>query len=108
MCQCSMEHSSTGLPAFLSVREKLILAGLYLSKYDKQGLDKLGFEGFTEAFNVIGFALASKPTSINNYRDEFDHCSQIPERVGISAQRALTASRFLSGTRIWISNRSPA
>ena len=32
----------------------------------------LGFEGFTEAFNVIGFALGGKPASIKNYRDEFD------------------------------------
>jgi hypothetical protein len=32
----------------------------------------LGFEGFTEAFNLIGFALGGKPASIKNYRDEFD------------------------------------
>ncbi len=54
------------------IREKLILAGLYLSRFDKAGLDKLGFEGFTEAFNVIGYALGSKPASVKNYRDEFD------------------------------------
>jgi hypothetical protein len=53
-------------------REKLILAGLYLSKYDLRGLEKLGFESFVEAFNVIGYALGSKPASIKNYRDEFD------------------------------------
>lgn len=53
-------------------REKLILAGLYLSKYDLLGLRKLGFDSFTEAFNVIGYALGSKPASIKNYRDEFD------------------------------------
>lgn len=56
----------------ISTREKLILAGLYLSKYDATGLMKLGFESFREAFNVIGFALGSKPASIKNYRDEFD------------------------------------
>ena len=32
----------------------------------------LGFETFTEAFNVIGFALGGRPASIKNYRDEFD------------------------------------
>jgi len=56
----------------ISPREKLILAGLYLSKYNLQGLEKLGFEGFQEAFNVIGYALGSRPASVKNYRDEFD------------------------------------
>ena len=53
-------------------REKLLLVGLYLSKYDSLGLKKLGFESFLEAFNVIGYAMGSKPASIKNYRDEFD------------------------------------
>ncbi len=53
-------------------REKLILTGLYLSRYDGAGLRKLGFESFVEAFNVIGYALGQKPASIKNYRDEFD------------------------------------
>jgi hypothetical protein len=56
----------------IAKREKLILVGLYLSKYDSLGLKKLGFESFMEAFNVIGYALGSKPASIKNYRDEFD------------------------------------
>lgn len=56
----------------LSKRDKLVLAGLYLSKYDVQGLQRLGFESFVEAFNVIGYALGAKPASIKNYRDEFD------------------------------------
>jgi len=59
-------------PERITPREKLILAGLYLSKYDSLGLRKLGFESFVEAFNVIGYALGSKPMSIKNYRDEFD------------------------------------
>jgi Domain of unknown function (DUF3883) len=60
------------VPAVISTREKLILAGLYLSKYDSLGLKRLGFESFVEAFNVIGYALGSRPASIKNYRDEFD------------------------------------
>lgn len=56
----------------LPAREKLILTGLYLSKYDSVGMRKLGFESFVEAFNVIGYALGEKPASIKNYRDEFD------------------------------------
>jgi hypothetical protein len=56
----------------IATREKLILVGLYLSKYDSLGLKRLGFDNFAEAFNVIGYALGSKPASIKNYRDEFD------------------------------------
>jgi len=54
------------------LRDKAILAGLYLSKFDKEGLDLLGFNSFKEAYNIIGFALKCKPNSIKNYRDEFD------------------------------------
>jgi len=59
-------------PQQIATREKLILAGLYLSKYDSLGLKKLGFDSFKEAFNVIGYAMGSQPGSIKNYRDEFD------------------------------------
>jgi hypothetical protein len=43
-----------------------------LSKYDLRGLEALGLGSFTEAFNVLGYALGSRPASIKNYRDEFD------------------------------------
>lgn len=56
----------------LPIREKSILAGLYFSKFDGQGLKAFGFSGFTEAFNVIGLTLGVRPGSIKNYRDEFD------------------------------------
>lgn len=56
----------------LTNREKLIITGLYLSKFDHVALDSLGFESFTEAFNVLAFALGARPASIKNYRDEFD------------------------------------
>lgn len=56
----------------LTLREKSILAGLYLSKFDFEGLKYLGFDNFTEAFNVIGLALGVQPASVKNYRDEFD------------------------------------
>ena len=59
-------------PLHITTREKQILAGLFLSKFDAVGLELLGFDSFTEAFNVIGFALGGKPASIKNYRDEFD------------------------------------
>jgi hypothetical protein len=56
----------------MKIREKSILSGLFLSKFDKIGLKELGFNSHTEAFNTIGFALNVKPTSIKLYRDEFD------------------------------------
>jgi Protein NO VEIN, C-terminal len=59
-------------PEKMATRQKLILSGLYLSKYDSAGLRCLGFESFAEAFNVIGYGLGSRPASIKNYRDEFD------------------------------------
>jgi hypothetical protein len=59
-------------PQQIGARERLIIAGLYLSKYDSVGLKMLGFESFIEAFNVIGYALGAQPASIKNYRDEFD------------------------------------
>ncbi|MFZ3201189.1 MAG: DUF3883 domain-containing protein [Candidatus Acidiferrales bacterium] len=63
-----MELTAQKIPT----REKLILVGLYLSKYDSLGLKRLGFDSFIEAFNVFGYSMGSKPASIKNYRDEFD------------------------------------
>ncbi len=56
----------------LSIRDKAILIGLYLSKFDEKSLTSLGFSGFKEAFNTLGYSIGSKPNSIKNYRDEFD------------------------------------
>lgn len=55
-----------------SIRDKSILVGLYLSKFDEEALSALGFRGFNEAFNTLGYSIGSKPASIKNYRDEFD------------------------------------
>lgn len=52
--------------------EQAILIGMFISKYDIDGLNTIGFNGFTEAFNAIGFSLGIKPLTIRNYRDEFD------------------------------------
>ncbi|MBN1830182.1 MAG: DUF3883 domain-containing protein [Deltaproteobacteria bacterium] len=56
----------------LTTREKLILTGLFLSKFDERGLKVLGFGGFSEAFNTLAFSLKASPASLKNYRDEFD------------------------------------
>jgi hypothetical protein len=56
----------------LSLRDKAILIGLYLSKYDEAALSELGLDGFKQAFNTLGYAIGFNPSSIKNYRDEFD------------------------------------
>jgi len=56
----------------LTTREKSILIGLYLSKYDAAGLMPLGFNSFKEACNALGLAIGANPSSIKNYRDELD------------------------------------
>jgi len=55
-----------------SSRDKAILMGLYLSKFDNMALDELGFDGFMQAYNTLGYSIGAKPYSIRNYRDEFD------------------------------------
>lgn len=55
-------------------RDHAIIIGLYLSKFDKRGLSALGFNTFNQAFNVLGYSIGIKPTSIKLYRDEFDSC----------------------------------
>ncbi len=55
-----------------SQRERLMLEGLFLSKFDREGLKCLGFSNFAEAYNAMGYALGGKPTSIKNYMQEFD------------------------------------
>lgn len=49
-----------------------MLVGLFLSKFDREALKCLGFSSFSEAFNVLGYAIGGKPTSIKNYMQEFD------------------------------------
>ncbi len=56
----------------ITSRDMQILAGLFLSKFDKEGLAALGFGSFNEAFNALGYGLGGRPASIKNYRDEFD------------------------------------
>lgn len=57
---------------YIKNRDKLILCGLFLAKFDTLGLKTLGFSSFIEAFNVLGYALEAKAMNIKNYRDEFD------------------------------------
>ena len=54
--------------------KKLMLAGLYLSKFDrgKQGLKALGFKTLQEAYNSFALAVGGRPASVKNYMQEFD------------------------------------
>jgi len=65
----------------LSKREKQILCGFFLSKFDQEALKYLGFKSFSEAFNTLGYGLGARPASIKNYRDELDPFLSI-KRVG--------------------------
>lgn len=56
----------------LDKRDKAILMGLFLSRFDKQALESFGFSGFRQAYNVLGLSIGYIPKSIQNYRDEFD------------------------------------
>jgi len=56
----------------ISVRDKAVLMGLFLSRFDKQALNAFGFTGFHQAYNVLGLSIGFIPKSIQNYRDEFD------------------------------------
>jgi len=67
-----MAKTNPALFSPFSDRDKAILAGLYLSKFNEHALSELGFTGFGQAFNTIGYAIGAKPASIKNYRDEFD------------------------------------
>lgn len=56
----------------LDKRDKAILMGLFLSRFDKKALESFGFISFRQAYNVLGLSIGFIPKSIQNYRDEFD------------------------------------
>lgn len=105
----------------LPQREKMMLAGRFLSKFDRQGLHRFGFSSFSEAYNAMGYAISGKPTSIKNYRQEFDplfpnsrqgwhgrpmrgHCRDAYEKYGslsLDAIASLISSLLLPPTLEW-------
>lgn len=52
--------------------QKLMLAGLFLSKFGYDGLHALGFTTWKEAYNNLAFLVGGRPTSLKMYRQEFD------------------------------------
>jgi len=58
--------------AQINKRDRAVLIGLFLSRFDRQALESFGFSGFRQAYNVMGLSIGFIPKSIQNYRDEFD------------------------------------
>ena len=52
--------------------KKLMLAGMFLSKFNKQGLEALGYKSLQEAYNSFALAVGGKPSSVKLYMQEFD------------------------------------
>ncbi|HLV51615.1 MAG TPA: hypothetical protein VKY44_06630 [Flavobacterium sp.] len=51
----------------MTTRDKSILTGLYLSKFNEIGLKELDLNSFQQAFNILGYSLGVKPATIKNY-----------------------------------------
>ena len=45
---------------------------MFLSKFNRQGLDALGYKSLQEAYNSFAFAVGGKPSSVKLYMQEFD------------------------------------
>lgn len=52
--------------------ELAMIAAFYLSKFGEEGIARLGFRTYKQAFEEIGRALHVNPNSVKNWRDEFD------------------------------------
>ena len=71
--------------------KRALVIAYFLSRFDKKGLQTLGFETWGEAYNGIGAALNVPPATIKHMRDSFDpYCSAV--RQGWH-QRPLLRSR---------------
>jgi len=49
-----------------------MIVAFYLSKFGEEGLSKLGFRTYKQAFETVGHSLNVNPNSVKNWRDEFD------------------------------------
>lgn len=52
--------------------ELAMIVAFYLSKFGDDGLERLGFSTYKQAFETIGRSLNVNPNSVKNWRDEFD------------------------------------
>lgn len=49
-----------------------MIVAFYLSKFGTDGLARLGFQTYKQAFEAVGSSLQVSPNSVKNWRDEFD------------------------------------
>lgn len=54
------------------IYKKEMLAGIFLSKFSKDGLNRLGFKTYVSACKALANRVGGNWLSIRNYRDEFD------------------------------------
>lgn len=52
--------------------KKMMLAGLFLSKFDRAGYTALGYKNFSEAYRGLAAVVGGPWRAIKQYRDEFD------------------------------------
>jgi len=52
--------------------ELAMVVAFYLSKFGEEGLARLGFRTYKQAFEEVGRSLHVNPNSVKNWRDEFD------------------------------------
>lgn len=71
--------------------KKEMLAGLFLSKFCKAGLDRLGYKTYEAAYTGLSNLVGGNRLSVRNYRDEFD--SSFPENGRIGYLRKMMPSR---------------
>lgn len=74
---------------------KEMFAGLFLAKFDRDGLVKLGFRSFNQAFKELALLIGGKPNSIKNYRDEFDPAFPNERRGWCNRQMHKTRAKML-------------
>ena len=52
--------------------KKMMLAGLFLSKFNEAGYTALGYKSFSEAYHGLAAVVGGPWRSVKQYRDEFD------------------------------------
>ena len=52
--------------------KKMMLAGLFLSKFNEDGYEALGYKNFNEAYHSLAAIVGGPWRSVKQYRDEFD------------------------------------
>ncbi len=52
--------------------KKMMLAGLFLSKFNEAGYEALGYKSFAEAYRGLAAVVGGPWRSVKQYRDEFD------------------------------------